>query len=246
MISRHRYINCFLLLSGIALCARLITGCAPTRFVKPLVPGTTAIGASFGGPAIKYSGAPIPVPLSSVMAGYGFREDITGFAGINTTSLAFGVLHTDVGMVKKVFMQDAWRPAIVVSPVVNMMFDRWDHKFSLFPQLDAHFYWHYLQKPNYFYLGISNWFDLNSKRSMGDVQKDHWVPIIDVGHRWIKPRWDYIVEVKYIAPNHSNKDIVVEYIAPGTQGALGVYFGVTWKHLKKVKPLELYDNGDDE
>lgn len=127
-----------------------------------------------------------------------------------------------------------------------MMFDRWEHKFCLYPQVDAHFYWHYLHKPHYFYLGMSNWFDLNSKRSLGDAQTYHWMPIIDLGHRWIKPRWDFSLEAKYIAVNRSKNDIVVDYVNPLPKGAFALCFGVTWKQLKKVKPVELYDDSDDE
>jgi hypothetical protein len=230
----------------VALLCILLHSCAPTRFVKPLTAGTTAIGASVGGPLIKYSNVPIPTPLSSLVAGYGLRDDITAFAGVHTTALAYGVLQSDLGIVKKLYMQDGWLPAIVVSPVANVMMDRWEHKFSFFPQLDAHFYWHYRHKPNYFYLGMSNWVDFNTKRSLGDKQETHWLPTIQVGHRWITKRWDYITEVKYIAPGQSNQNIVVEYISPVNKGALGLYLGLVWKHEKKEKPAEVIEDIDEE
>ncbi|MES2702548.1 MAG: hypothetical protein V4649_07915 [Bacteroidota bacterium] len=212
--------------------ATIVAGCAPTRFVKPLVTGSTAIGASVGGPLIKYGKATIPVPMSSIVVGHGFRDYLTGFMGVNTTSLAFGVVQTDIGIIRKLYMQDGWRPAIVLSPVANLMFDKWENKFSFFPQLDGSFYWHYLHKAHYFYLGISNWIDFNTKRSQGDAQKTHWIPIVHVGHRWVTPRWDYVIECKYIAPTHSNRNIVVEYTGIANRGAIGLYFGFAWKYAK--------------
>lgn len=213
----------------IGLLAWVFTGCAPARFVRPLDKGQTAVTANFGGPIIRYGQTVIPMPLTSVAAGHGFTKTLTGFAGLHTTALAFGVLQTDIGILKEVVQQKKWQPGISVAPVANVMFDKWENKFSLFPQLDAHAYWKYFTKPHFFYLGYSNWFDLHSKRNGGEPQQKHWVPIIELGNTLVRNKWSYTVELKYIAPNYSNRDIVVDYTSFGQTGAIGFYLGVTRK-----------------
>src|ERR1022692_1070902 len=125
----------------------LFGSCAPARYVKPLDKGQTAVSASFGGPLILYGNTTIPVFLTSLAAGYGFNAGLTGFAGLHTTSLLFGVFQTDLGIVKQLRKQDGWIPGVTVSPVANLMIDKWQGKFSFFPQLDANAYWNYPRKP---------------------------------------------------------------------------------------------------
>jgi hypothetical protein len=204
-----------------------LTSCAPTRFVKPLDKGETAITAAFGGPLILYDNTTIPMPLTSLAVGHGFDSGLTGFAGFHTTALLFGVFQTDIGVVKQLLKQQGWIPGITVSPVANLMIDKWEGKFSFFPQLDANAYWNYPGKPHYVYIGISNWFDLNTTRSEGDPQTTHWFPIIQLGNTMVTRKWAYTLELKY-APK-INYPVVVEYQGLGQATALGVYIGVTRK-----------------
>lgn len=204
-----------------------IQGCAPSRFVRPLNKGATAISANIGGPLIQYGSGVIPLPLSSIAVGHGYSNNVTGFAGLHTTALLFGVIQTDIGVVKKITNQNKWLPAISVSPVANMMFDKWEKKFSFFPQVDAHAYWEYGKKKSMAYAGISNWIDLHSKRADGRPQTTHWLPTMQAGNTFCSNNWAYTVELRWVAPNQSNKNLIVEYKAPGNSGAMGVYFGVT-------------------
>jgi hypothetical protein len=203
--------------------------CAPARYVKPLAKGQTVATASFGGPLIHLSKITFPMPLTSVAVGHGFKDDLTGFAGLHITSLAFGVFQTDLGIVKGLVTQKGWRPGVSVSPVVNLMFDKWQQKFSFFPQLDAHAYWNYKKKPHYAYVGMSNWFDLHTTRAEGEPQKTHWVPVLELGNTLVRRKWDYTLEIKYLAPNYSRKRLVVDYQGLGQNGSFGVYIGVTRK-----------------
>ena len=213
--------------AALLLCIYWLSGCAPARFVKPLDKGKTVVSASLGGPLILFAGTTIPMPLTSVAVGHGFKDGLTGFAGLHTTSLAFGVVQTDVGLVKNIHKQDGWVPGISVSPVANLMIDKWQGKFSFFPQVDANAYWNYMKKPHYAYVGVSNWFDLNTKRSQGDAQKTHWFPMLQLGNTFVKRKWSYTLELKF-APK-INKPVIVDYRGFGTGTALGAYFGVTRK-----------------
>ncbi len=205
----------------------LISACAPSRFVKPLDKGQTVVSASLGGPLILFANTTIPMPLTSVAVGHGFKEGFTGFAGLHTTALAFGVLQTDIGFVKNVNKQKGWVPGVSVSPVANLMMDKWQGKFSFFPQVDANAYWSYPKKPHFVYFGVSNWFDLNSKRSQGDPQKTHWFPIMQLGNTIVQRKWSYSIEVKF-APK-INHPVIVDYQGFGTGTALGAYIGVSRK-----------------
>ena len=207
----------------------LLGSCAPARYVRPLEKGKTEATATFGGPLINYSGSTIPVPLLGFAAGHGFTDDLTGFAGIHATSLAFGVLQVDAGVVKGLWKPHKWIPGVSISPVVNMMFDKWAGKFSLFPQADANAYWNYGKKKHFCYLGLTNWFDLHKTGADDQPQTTHWLPVWQAGNTLVRKKWEYTVEVKYIAGNYSNRSIVVTYLSPGSSGALGLYIGVTRK-----------------
>ncbi len=213
----------------IALLAIAFASCAPARYVRPLEKGQSKVSATFGGPLINYSGTTIPAPLLGFAAGHGFKDGLTGFAGLHATSLAFGVLHVDAGVVKGLLKPNGWIPGVSASPVANMMFDKWEHKFSFFPQADINAYWNYGKKKHYCYLGLANWFDLHSTRAEGEPQTKHWLPVVQVGNTLAAKKWEYTLELKYIAPNYSNRDIVVPYISAGNTGAIGIYIGVTRK-----------------
>jgi len=206
----------------------MLYSCAPARYVQPLHKGQTAISANLGGPLIGYSNTTIPVPLSSLAIGYGMNEDLTGFAGIHTTSLAFGVIQADIGITKGILKPQSGMPGVSVTPVANLMFDKWQHQFSFFPQLDANAYWNYGKQKHCMYIGLSNWFDLHRNWAEG-MQSNHWVPIVQAGNVFEHKRWAYTLELKYIAPNYKNTPLVVDYRGIGGTGAVGVYIGVTKK-----------------
>jgi len=220
--SSAHFKNCFVIICMVWLFA----SCAPSRYVKPLDKGQTAVTATLGGPLILYANTTIPVPMTSLAVGHGFTDDLTGFAGIHTTSLLFGVMQTDIGLVKQVSAQHGWLPGITVSPVVNLMMDKWAGIFSCYPQLDANAYWNYPKRPHYVYFGVSNWFDIDTRTSE-DPQKSHWLPMLQLGNTMVTKKWMYTLEFKY-APR-INDPVVVAYQGFGQATALGVYIGVTRK-----------------
>jgi hypothetical protein len=221
-ISRLKIILSVLLL--VYLCS-----CAPARFVKPLQKNEKAISANFGGPLISFAGAVIPMPLTAVGGGYGINDKLTAYSNIHTTSLAFGVLQLDAGVVQEVLSQRKWRPGISINPAVNLAYQLKAGDFKFWPQLDINAYWNYKNKPNYFYVGISNWFELATTRAHGEPQPHNWLFIPQFGHTFVNKKFNWNLEIKYIVPNISNKNIVVEYQAPARQGAMGFYFGVARK-----------------
>lgn len=220
-----RRAHLLVLLSGIWL----MGSCTTARYVRPVEKGKTVATAAFGGPMIVFSGLSIPTPLLTASVAHGYKDDLTGFGSLHLTSAAFGVFHVSGGVTKGLRKPDGWVPGVSVSPIANFMFDKWEGHFNFFPQLDANAYWSYGKRKNYCYVGIGNWFDLHTTRADGQPQTNHWLPMVQVGNVFARNKWEYTLELKYIAPGTSNKNLVATYVSPASTGALGFYFGVTRK-----------------
>jgi hypothetical protein len=160
---------------------------------------------------------------------YGLTDNTTSFASLHTTALMYGVIQTDLGFTHQLMAPNKLIPGISISPIANMMFDKWEHKFSLYPQLDVNAYWNYGTKKNLVYASLNNWFELRTTRAHNEPQPTHWLPSIGFGHLWNNKKYTIQFELKYVAPTESNKDIVVDYVSPGSKGALGFYIGVNRK-----------------
>src|SRR5690606_36740086 len=93
-----------------------------------------------------------------------------------------------------------------------------------YPDLQVLGWWKYSQKERYFYSGVGTWVELQKEKAHGEIQQNDLLPWAQIGHLWERPKFTYSVEAKYIAPFTSHEDIVVDYVAPGKTGAIGVYF----------------------
>jgi hypothetical protein len=211
----------------IAIC--LICSCAPTRFVKPLDKGQKAVNLSLGGPIINYHDLPIPMPFLTATYGYGIDSSLTGFGSLNITSALYGNLQLELGATKRLLKQKGRIPGISINPVANIIYRSKDAA-KFYPELDVNAYWDYNKGRNFFYVGISNWFELESKRAFEQKQPNHWLVTPLIGETFVRRKWNYNIEAKIIAPNVSTAKGVVEYKTPyGKHGAFGIYFGLTRK-----------------
>ena len=200
--------------------------CAPVRNVRPLDKGEWRVSGSLGGPLIHFAGAVIPVPYTSLAAGYGIRKDLSASVGLHTTALAFGVIQTDLSATYAPLRPSKWKPGISLTPVVNLAGDVWQKNFRLWPQLDANAFWEYGQRKHYFYTGFSNWFELNNNRPHEEDQPSHWLVSINAGNYLSLGNWNFSQEFRWMAPGKNNQKVVVDYVKPGNTGAIGIYFGV--------------------
>lgn len=207
----------------------LISSCASTRIVQPLTKGEKEIGISLGGPIIGFSDVLLPVPMTSIYYAKGITDSLSVFGGLNGTSLLFGTGHVDLGACYQILKQNKLKPGISVSPVANLMLDKWDWNFRFYPQADAHLYWNYRQEKGLLYVGMSNWFELKSKTTYQMKQDKHWLPTIQLGTRYQREKVEWTIESRYIAPNYPNKYSVVEWKGIGEKGVFGLYFGVNKK-----------------
>ena len=118
-----------------------------------------------------------------------------------------------------------------MSYTTNLLVDTWEKNFKFWPQIDANLFWNFnLKRKDYFYLGVSNWFELAARRAHGEPQLNRWLFNPQAGITFDQPNWSYNVEAKYLAPNFSNQNIVVDYAKPwGENGGLGIYFSISKK-----------------
>jgi hypothetical protein len=204
--------------------------CAPTRIVKPLEKDEKLIGFNFGGPLIEFGGATIPIPFTSFYGAYGISEDLSVFGGLHTTSLAYGVFQTDIGVTKGLLKPSGWKPGVSLSPAMQLFVDRWEWNTKIYPELGVNAYWEYGEKTNkFFYMGIVSWFELQSRRAHEQNQTQRIIPNFQFGHTIERTRMNYTLEAKYFAPFTSNRDIVVEYKSFGSKGAVGLMFSIARK-----------------
>ncbi len=217
---------------GVIITIVVLASCAPSRHVRPLEKGQKAITGNLGGPLLNFAGAIIPAPLTAVTAGYGLRDGLTVFGGFHTTALSFGVVQAELGVVKEFIKPDTlnrFKPGLSLSHTTNILVDTWEQNFKFWPQLDANLYWNYhMKRSDYFYVGMCNWFELSSKRAHNEDQVNRWVFSPQAGVVFDQPNWSYNIEAKYLAPNYSNQNMVVDYTKPfGQKGALGIYLGIS-------------------
>ncbi len=205
----------------------LLASCAPTHYVRPLQKGELAITGTLGGSIFTNFGYPMPIPNTTVGAGYGITEKLTGYAALYPTSMAFGVLQFDIGGVYGILQPKGWRPGVSVAPGLNLAGDVWESKFKIWPQLDANAYWNYGKHRNYVYAGLSSWYELAGKRAHGQDQPQFILPGFQVGHTLSSKRFDFTAELKFNNVVKSNQDLTISWLGLGTNGAMGIYFGLT-------------------
>lgn len=214
-----------------------IGACAPSRFIEPVDEGKLAVGGTFGGPLIEFGGAPIPVPLSSVEVGYGFKEKLTLTGGLHTTAMAFGNIQLDLGGSYQFMDQDRFIPNVSVSPSVNTVWDIYDKKIKAWPVLDLNAYWNYGNRNNYFYFGANNFFELSRTRALDQPQPSFILFNSQIGHvlKGKERKWEFVSEVKFLSPFSQNTYSFVPYkSATGAYGSTGIFLGYRYYfNLKK-------------
>lgn len=209
-----------------------LASCNATRVIKPLEKGEKSISAGLGGPGILYAGAPIPVPLTSISYAHGLDTGLTLAAGINTTSLAFGVVQADLSVGINVYQTKAERFGVTATPAMHFMYDFNEGNYRNYPQLEALTWWQYGEKANLFYGGMGTWIELRKSKAHGQVQTNELLPWVTIGHQFNLEKWSYLTEFKYLGFQHKTLPLVVDYISPGGRGTIGFYFGVSRRFAK--------------
>jgi hypothetical protein len=203
----------------------MLFSCAPTRVVRPLAAKEVQVGVNLGGPIIDFAGLKMPIPFTSVYGAYGLTDTRTLFGGLHTTSLAAGVGQIDVGITQNIWRNKGW--GLSASPVFNMMYGY--KSFRFYPELDINAYKEYGEKRHFAYFSLANWFVLAGKKAHDVKQTTHYIPSFAVGNTFNRPKMNYILELKWMAPFTDNSKVVVNYNGVGKNGAMGCYFGIARK-----------------
>ncbi|MDQ3191086.1 MAG: hypothetical protein M3Q58_05780 [Bacteroidota bacterium] len=210
----------------------VISSCAPTRFVKPLEKDQHAVSFNIGGPLVEFGGVTIPIPYTALTYGYGINDKTTGFGSIHTTSLLYGNIQSEIGILREIVKHDSINrliPGISLLVAGNFIYGTFGREFKIWPQTDLNFYWNINKDRHFIYTGFSNWFELASKKAHEQVQQQHWFFNPHVGISRQGKKWNSQFELKYLAPGTSNENIVVDYRSFGNTGAIGVYYSITRK-----------------
>ncbi|MFW5793362.1 MAG: hypothetical protein ACOCWC_03690 [Bacteroidota bacterium] len=221
-------IKVFIIILSLALFS-----CTSSRIVKPLNKNEKEIGLSLGGPLISFSDLVIPIPLTSLHYAHGYNDNLTLYGGLHTTSLLSGVIHTDIGIVQNIFSEDNYYFGTSINPSLHFMIDIWEGNPKLFPSIDFNLYRTYNESGNFFYFGATNWFDLVKYKAHGELNTTKWLISPQIGHTFMRNKWNINLEVKYLLPYISNQDIVVDYVKwTGNYGTIGIYLGFNYRFNK--------------
>lgn len=216
----------------LVLISCLVLGsCAPSRFVRPLKENEKALSFNTGGPLINFAGTTIPMPMSALTFGKALNDKQTGFASLHTTALLFGTFQAEIGYLKEFYTADSlskYIPSLSFTTVANFAIDKWEWKGKFWPELDVNAYWNYGKKGNFVYCGCAAWYESASTKAFDEKQQYHYIFNPQLGHTFCSASWNYTIEMKYLAPNISNQDLVVDYAKMfGKKGAVGIYLSVT-------------------
>jgi len=203
--------------------------CAPSRVVRPLKKGEKQLSANLGGPMLGFAGLVIPMPLSSISYAQGVSDKVTFFGGLHATAMLYGVFQTDIGASINLYHPDSSQFGLSVNPVVNMAYDKWEGNFKLWPEIDVNAYWEFNQDKSFAYVGVSNWFELSNTRAHEEIQENRWLVNPHFGYTYVRNKWNYNFETKWLVPNIATKPNVVDYKGVNGKGGIGIYFTVTRK-----------------
>jgi hypothetical protein len=204
----------------------LLQQCAPARFVKPLAKKTQAVSFSFGGPLIKFSGAPIPVPFTTLAYGYGISNSVTGFGSLHTTSLLFGNFQSDIGTTIKLYEKEN-KYGFSCAPTLQLAMNlKNSQTFRVWPSLDVNAYYHLKNKPSYFYTGLNSWVELSSKKAHQEPVKERLTPNLNLGFVKVNKKWTHQFQLSYLGIGKANLPGVVDYIGISGKGTLGFHYAL--------------------
>lgn len=202
--------------------------CAPARYVKPLNKKEQALGFSFGGPVIAYSGLAIPIPFTTLSYAYGLHERLTMYGGLHLTSLAFGNIQTDLGVTAGLWQSKNMGLSLsAAAQLANGIAKK--NTLRCWPSLDMNFYYQPGSKSNFVYGGIGTWVETASKRAHNIDAPRLLVPKLQVGYQLTGRTFTHQFELSYLAPGVRNLPGVVDYKGIAGTGALGIYYGIVKK-----------------
>ena len=220
--------NYFIIISCVFTLLIANNSCSSSRFVEPLEKKQHAIGINLGGPLINFGGTIIPTPMSSIVYGYGLDSNLTLFGGLHTTSLIFNNFHSDFGVTYQFINQNKYTPSLSGSFNNTIVTSLRTGTTRYWPQVDLNGYWNFSKRNHFWYVGLSNWFELRSKRAHDLEQIKRWLPNPQAGVTLKTKTFQFNLEYKLLAVGISSNDVFVPYQSlSNNKGAMGLYLGIT-------------------
>ncbi len=200
--------------------------CSPSRYVKPLKNKQQALSFSFGGPGIMYSGAPIPIPFSTLAYARGLNNAITAIGAFHFTSSLFGNLQADLGASCKLFELNSGL-GLSAAPALQLAFRPGSsNSMRAWPSGDVNLYYHVMNKPSYLYGGMNAWFELSKYKAHQQLQTRHVIPNLQLGYVLVKSNWQHQFELKFLGIGIPNTPGVVDYVGVNGKGSIGFYYNL--------------------
>jgi hypothetical protein len=214
----HRY---FIFLS------LFLASCASIKTVEPLKKGEVKATADLGGPMINFNGIPLFMPLTSIGSAMGISDNVSVFASIHTTSLMYKTFQLETSANTSLFRFDkaVFRPIGVLILFVD------------YAKANGHFILMLILITIYItttklilhYFSFTSMMELHRKKAFDEPVTKRIIPHLTLGHRWVKDNSEWGLELKYLSFNKDNRNIVVDYIAPGNKGSFGFYLSYAKK-----------------
>lgn len=211
------------LLSALLLLLLLAGSCAPTRFVKPLDEGESALGFNAGGPLIHFAGTVIPVPFTSVYYGYGISDKGTASVGLHATALVYENLQMDLAYTHQLVSQDKVIPGFSITPASQFIVGLREGAFRFYPSIDLNLFYEYGRHKHMTYFSLNNWFDPHPGKINEGTQYRFWRPSLGFGHLIRFNKWEVGLEYKFLGASIDNTRTVVDYVNDFETGAHGIY-----------------------
>ena len=215
----------FVIVTAFVAAALHASGCSTFNTARPLEPGQHAIAATVGGPLLSVPGVgSIPMPHLTLEGRHGIAHHFDIGYGLHVLPLVFGDLGLHVGAAYQLNDQpDALGPAVTIAEKVygfSNIIDSRKAKHDLWgmSQTDLTASWLFLDD-QLFYGGGTVYFVFNNA---GVYLAPFAGFQIDPGLDWLRIQ----VEGKWLAPYINQRFAVVDWIAPGDQGAIVVNAGI--------------------
>lgn len=214
----------------------LLSSCSSSRLIIPLAEDQKVLSLSAGGPVVKRESFTAPIPLTSVSYSQGVKKNLTWTSSLHLTSLSFGVLHLETGLLSNLYYHDKTKLGVSYSPVVHFTMDFFESNTKFYPQLDLNLYYYLIgsggrdcncpgsgsvKTPILLYAGYSNWFELSSTRTYGLDQPKQIYMNPHFGLLFKGKGWRFQLEGKYLAPSIDNTRLVIDYAGINNKGAIG-------------------------
>lgn len=205
-------------------------GCSTTHGIRPIGKGNVDVALSLGGPITEVFGAPIPLPLSTLGATVGVTETTNVHAAFHpTAALMFAIGAGELGASQRLLAPSGARPRLMadltlIGAAGDLDPDRApEGGFRLFIQPTLLAGWDYGKAAQHtVYTGFTGFLE--------PAETFHGIGGFILGNRFGLGRSHVDVELKWLDPWESGVNVVPEYAAPGTMGAVELQFayGITF------------------